>query len=95
MENKNNNDLAFQYAALIQSHIADMLDPDSESDYKIDMNEFGDEEKATAFLHALSNIVPCNMYRNLTGEDCDMLGFNHIANRLVVQFIIKQDEKGN
>jgi len=86
MENKEKNELAFQYAAIIQGHIAEMLNPDGEGDYRIDMTEFNDGEKATAFLHALANIVPCNLYKNLTGDECDMLGFNHIANRLVVQY---------
>lgn len=86
MKKEDQNEHAFRYAALIQAHLADMLSEDSESDYKISLDEFKDEQKATAFLHALTNIVPCNIYKKLTGDDVDILGFNHIANRLVCQF---------
>lgn len=91
MSKKNNVDQANKYAVLIQAAIVEMLDHDSESDYKIDVLDFKDEDKATAFLHALANIVPCHIYKKLTHDDTDILGFNHIANRLVYQFT-KQDK---
>lgn len=89
---KNNKDQAKHYALIIQGAISQMLDADSESDYKISLSDFEDEDKATAFLHALANIVPCNIYKTLTQDEVDILGFNHIANRLVYQFTQK-DEK--
>ena len=86
MSKKNNQEQAYQYAAIIQCAIAEMLNEDSESEYKISLSDFDDEDKATAFLHALANVVPCSIYRKLTKDDVDILGFNHIANRLVFQF---------
>ena len=83
---KNDKEQAFKYAAIIQGALAEMLDPDSEGDYKISLEDFKDEHKATAFLHALTNLVPCNLYKKLTEDSTDLLGFNHIANRLVHQF---------
>lgn len=88
---KNNKEQSYQYAAIIQGAIAEMLNEDSESDYKISLSDFNDEDKATAFLHALANIVPCNIYKKLTQDDTDILGFNHIANRLVYQFTKSED----
>ena len=88
---KNNKEQSYQYAAIIQGAIAEMLNEDSDSDYRISLSDFDDEDKATAFLHALANIVPCNIYKKLTQDDTDILGFNHIANRLVYQFT-KQNE---
>lgn len=86
---KNNQEQAFQYAAIIRGAIAEMLNEDSESDYKIPLSDFDDEDKATAFLHALANVVPCDIYKKLTQDDIDILGFNHIANRLIFQFTKK------
>lgn len=88
---KKNKEQSYQYAAIIQGAIAEMLNEDSESDYKISLSDFEDEDKATAFLHALANIVPCNIYKKLTRDETDILGFNHIANRLVYQFTNKEE----
>lgn len=89
---KNNKDKAFMYAAIIQGAIGEMLDEESESDYKISLSELEDNDNATAFLHALTNLVPCNLYKQLTGDETDILGFNHIANRLVYQFTKPEDQ---
>lgn len=73
-----------QYAILLQSQIADIFNPDSEN--YINPDDFEDENNGTAFFHALANVMPCHMFNKLTGEDVDMLGFNHNANRLIMQF---------
>lgn len=80
-----------EYAVKILSHLQEMFD--GESDNHIDPKEFADEKKATAFIHALANMVPCMVYNKLTaGEETDLIGFNHIANRLCFQFG-KSDKK--
>ncbi len=80
-----------QYAIKILSQIQEMFDEDCEN--YIDKSEFEDSEKATAFLHALANIVPNMVYQKLTGDEQDVLGFNHIANRLAFQF--GKSDQGN
>lgn len=82
-----------KYAILIQGALSQMFDQESESDYKIDVNDFNDEQNLTAFVHALANVVPCNLYTKLTGdEEIDILDFNHIANKLVFKYC-KPEEK--
>ncbi len=82
---KNNKEKSYQYAAIIQVAIAELIE-----EHEL-LADFDDENNATAFLHALANVVPCNIYKKLTNDGTDILGFNHIANRLVYQFT-KQDE---
>lgn len=76
------------YAVKIMAHLQDMFDENSECEHKINLRELVDDpEKATAFVHSLANIVPTLIYQTLTGNsDIDLLGFNHQANRLIVQF---------
>jgi hypothetical protein len=74
----------YQYAAKLQAQIIDMFSEESEN--YINKEEFLDQENATAFIHALANLVPALLYNQLTGESQDLLGVNHIANRLCHQF---------
>lgn len=76
--------LEYQYAVKIVSQITEMFE--EECDNNIDKEDLLDSEKATAFLHALANIAPNLIYQRLTGDEQDLLGFNHIANRLAYQF---------
>lgn len=74
-----------KYAIKILAQVQSMFNEDSEN--YVDPSELSqDSDKATAFLHALANIVPAHVYRSLTGDEQDNLGFNHIANRLCFQF---------
>lgn len=83
------------YAMLIQGAIATMFDEDSESDYKIDQKELQEGDNLTHFFQALANVVPCNMYAKITGDDVNSLEFNHIANKLCFQFSKKiENEEG-
>ncbi len=44
------------------------------------------KENPTDFIHALANTVPCHLYNKITSEEeVDILGFNHLANRLILQ----------
>lgn len=78
------NEKWLQYAVLLNSQIAAMFKEDS--DNYIDPNDFDKEENATAFFHALCNAMPCRIWNTLTGEETDILGLNHNANRLIMQF---------
>ncbi len=70
-----------EYAVKLQDAIATMLEDDESM-----TQELAEGENATAFFHALSTIMPCNMYNKMTGNDEDVLGYNHITNRLCFQF---------
>ena len=72
------------YAALIGDQVRAMFDPNSEN--YIDVQELNDEENATAFFHALFNIAPGMLYKQLIDEDLDLLDINHVANKLVFRF---------
>jgi len=80
------------YAVLIQSQIAEMFQEDAEN--RIDPKDFEDEENAKAFFHALGNIVPCRIYNQLTGNENNILEFNHVANHLVFDFTKMENEEG-
>ncbi len=79
------NDMVMHYSIKIQQALEELFN--EESSFCIDKDDFLKEENGTAFLHALSNRVPMHFYISITGDDeIDPLGFNHIANRLCVQF---------
>lgn len=74
----------YQYAVKLNDQIVAMFNEDSENYINID--ELEDEENATAFLHALANVMPTRLFNKLTNNDKNLLEFNHIANQLVFQF---------
>jgi hypothetical protein len=73
-----------QYAAKLTAHLQEIFE--EESSNHIDLDEFEDSENATAFIHALATVMPAMFYSRLTNDEVDNLGFNHIANRLIMQF---------
>lgn len=77
------------YTALIQSQILVMFNEDEECVHHIDLEELSEGNNATCFVHALS-CAAAMVYQRITGEKCDFLGFNHVANRLVHQFANKR-----
>ena len=82
-----------EYAVKLNDQIAEIFREDSEN--YINMEEFEDGENATAFIHALANIMPARLYNKLTNSDKNLLEFNHIANQLVFQFTKMKIEKPN
>jgi len=79
------------YAVLIQSAISEMFD-DGANNY-IDKNDFNDDQNLKDFLHALMNVVPCNIYGKITGDEKNMLESNHVANQLCFEYMThKKDE---
>jgi hypothetical protein len=73
-----------EYASKILSKISELFEEDSE--LQIDKTELMEEENLTLFFHALANVVPCNLFGQLTGENKNVLEFNHIANHLIFQY---------
>lgn len=73
-----------QYAAKLNDQIVSMFNEDSEN--YIDINEFEDEGNATAFFHALANVMPTLLFNKVTNDDKNLLEFNQLANQLVFQF---------
>jgi hypothetical protein len=59
------------------------------SDYFISQEELLEGDNLTHFFHALGNMVPANLYSQTTGEDINILDFNHIANKLCFQYAKK------
>lgn len=61
-----------------------MFDEDCEN--HISLDDFDEEGTANAFMHAMATLAPSVVYKKLTREEIDSIGFNHIANRLCFQF---------
>lgn len=74
---------AEHYTALIQHQILSMFEEGSEN--YIDPQELTEGDNATAFIHSLATLAPTLIYHRLTNENVDILSFNHIANRIIVQ----------
>lgn len=91
MSKKEKTEKYLEYAVKIQGAIAEMFNEESETDYKISLDELNQDDNLTHFFHALANIVPCNMYGRMTNNEVNTLDFNHIANQLCFQFSKKID----
>jgi len=74
-----------EYSDKVIRAIAEVFN--EESDLFIETKELGKDGNMTDFIHALSNMAPLYFYREITGNETDLLSFNHIANKLVVQNI--------
>lgn len=74
-----------EYVMKIVSQISKLFDEDCEN--YIDMDEFAEDENMTDFTHAISTLAPAVIVNKLTGNNFDMLSFNHMANRLVAQYM--------
>ena len=66
---------------------------ESLSDFLAETVKPDDEDfDATALIHVIANVVPSLIYSQITGEEINMLEFNHIANRLCFQYLNKVEE---
>lgn len=72
-----------QYAAQINDKIVELLQDE------IDMES--EDFDGTQFFHALATACPTILYNKLTGNELEMLEFNHLANRMCFQFASKND----
>lgn len=73
-----------QYASKIVAQLAELFNEECEN--YIDINELGEGNNATDFIHALANIAPNMMAYKLIGEKRNLLEFNHMANQLCFQY---------
>lgn len=46
----------------------------------------------TEFIHAISSLMPNIVYGMLTGYELNLLEFNHLANKLIFQFLKVNNE---
>jgi len=53
---------------------------------EIDLEELGEGDTLNLLFHALANVMPCLAINELTGNEYDLLEFNHIANKLIFQY---------
>ncbi len=77
-----------EYAAKIIAHMADIFR--DECEHQIKKEELLSSYNATAFFHALANIMPAHIHNTLTDNEYNLLEVNHIANNLVFQFAGKE-----
>lgn len=54
--------------------------------------EIQQDDNLTLFIHALANYVPAVFYNKMTGGNLTILQFNHVANQLCFQFMIKKED---
>ncbi len=79
----------FEYAIKLHAAIVSVFDEDN--DNGIDPKELSKDNNLTHFIHALANIAPALVYEELTDDkDKNALDFNHLANGLVVQYMIER-----
>lgn len=50
------------------------------------------DDEATMLFHVIASVVPCRLYNHITGDNADVLQFNHNANRLIMQYCQTTDE---
>lgn len=79
-------DKLMQFTQKLGAVISDALENEDNENY-IGMDAV--EADTTEFFHALANLMPGLLYNKLCGADLDMVGFNHVANRLCIQFANK------
>ena len=79
-----------EYAVKILAQIQEMFD-NEDCENHISKNELLDGDNLTHFMHAVSNIAPARIGNALTGKNNDLIESNHIANRLLFNYIKTQD----
>ena len=89
---KSNEEKWIQYAAKISTVINSIFDEDSDN-YSIDFEELHEDNNITIFMHALANAFPTHFYNQITGDNLNMLEFNHLANSLCFQYMNKPNKK--
>lgn len=73
-----------EYITKIATHLSEIFTDDC--DNRIDPQDFDHDDNATIFFHALNTCCGI-LYQHLTGDsEIDLLGYNHISNRLIHQF---------
>ena len=78
-----------RYTILILGAIGEVLNKDSESEFKIDYQELLQGENMTDFVYALSAVAPLAIYTQITDDKLNLLEFNHLVNKLIFQYAQK------
>jgi len=89
----NKKDKNLEYASKIIGALSELFDKDSDSDFKIDLDEFNEGDNLTEFFHALANIAPSYFYQKFTGDEKQALEFNHLANQLCFKFALRDERE--
>lgn len=84
MSEKMSNKKQMQYYMKIAGALNSIFDKESEN--YIDV--FADEFNANDFIHVLSTRVPQMVVAKLTNNEFDPLEFNHVCNKLIMQYRI-------
>ena len=77
-----------EYAALIIGVIVEHF-LDKESEFYVMDELMEDDENITAFIHALASLAPATIHKQITVSGGDIIDFNHLANRLIFQYLNK------
>lgn len=77
-----------QYQMKIMEGLQHVLEEDDGDLFE----EIQQDDNLTLFIHALGNYVPAVFYNKMTGENLTILQFNHVANQLCFQFMIKKED---
>jgi len=70
-----------EYATKLTEHISQIFHPGNPNG--INMKELAHTDNYTAFVHALTTMVPLHFHNNLTKVEMTQLDFNHLANGLI------------
>lgn len=82
-----------EYTVQLVSLISKAFDEESDCNVRINTGEFRDPKNLTAFIYALSVAAPAIIFNELTGDDKNLLEFNHLTNTLVFQFFNDKEEQ--
>ena len=83
-------DKSVQYSMKLLSALQTCFDEDSEN--YIGKKELLEGNNLTDFMHALFNMVPTRVYNEFTNDGSDILKCNHIANKLIFQYVAESKE---
>jgi hypothetical protein len=73
-----------EYAVKLANHIMEIFEPGGK--FSIDRNDLEIGDNFTHFMHCVSNLAPRAIFESMTNDQIDSLSFNHLANRLVMQY---------
>jgi hypothetical protein len=88
---KENFKKAEQYTARIVDQLTEMFKDESCSNH-IPLSELSEGDNLKCFIHAMS-CASAMMFCKLTGEEKNWLEFNHVANSLCFEFMVKNDNE--
>ena len=82
-----NEEKWIEYAVVIRRKFAEIFD---DSENGIDLKDFEDDENIKAFFHAVSTVVPCDIFNLMMVDQKGHLGYNHFANALCFEYTKKK-----